>query len=139
MAARTLIKNEALLGAAIATRRFDILRSLTHRSFTYLGQHKASHVALSRAEWLRMVEATQTITFVHTTNDVLIFDNSAIITVEALWIGQAPAAASQQKLVMSDFWLKRDGQWKLARRHASTQEVSHTGPVQVNPDSLMID
>lgn len=122
MAARILIQLETLMGNAIAMRDRRVLSALTHPSFTYLGFHPVGMSAWSRAEWLISVGGMTTLSFVHSTIDVQALPAAAVVSVDALWVGDYPGAPSHQRLVISDFWVKSEGRWRLLRRHASTHE-----------------
>lgn len=117
MSVRQIAQVETMLGEAIASKRFDVLRSLSHPSFSYIGVHNDQQVHWNRGDWLREVSALRTLSFVHVTNDVMLFEGLAIVTVEALWIGHSPGRAFQQKLRMSDNWVSCGRSWKLIRRH----------------------
>jgi hypothetical protein len=122
MTAVSLIKHETTLGAAIATSNLEVLNALTHPSFTYLGMHPGGVSAWTRSEWVNVVCGLNTISFVHNTPNVVLVGTTAVVTVDATWLGQISGAPRQQRVLMSDTWLKVNGRWKLLRRHASTFE-----------------
>lgn len=122
MTAASLVQNETALGAAITTRNSAVLTALTHPSFTYLGMHPGGVSAWTRSEWVNVVCGLNTVSFVHNTPNVLLVGTTAIVTVDATWLGQKAGVPSQQRVLMSDTWLKANGRWKLLRRHASTYE-----------------
>jgi hypothetical protein len=129
MTAASLIKNETALGAAITTRNSDVLAALTHPSFTYLGMHPGGVSAWTRLEWMNVVCELNTVSFVHNTPNVLLVGSTGIVTVDATWLGQFAGAPRQQRVPMSDTWLKVNSRWKLLRRHASTyDEAVSTAP-----------
>ncbi len=122
MTAASLIKSETALGAAITTRNAEVLSALTHSSFTYLGMHPGGVSAWTRLEWMNAICGLNTISFVHNTPNVVLVGATAVVTVDATWLGQVSGAPKQQRVLMSDTWLKVNGRWKLLRRHASTYE-----------------
>lgn len=106
MTAVSLIKHETTLGAAIATSNLEVLNALTHPSFTYLGMHPGGVSAWTRSEWVNVVCGLNTISFVHNTPNVVLVGTTAVVTVDATWLGQISGAPRQQRVLMSDTWLK---------------------------------
>ncbi|MGZ6016957.1 MAG: nuclear transport factor 2 family protein [Phenylobacterium sp.] len=109
---------QALVDALLA-RDFDAVESMVATEFCSVGIRAFSSADLDRSAWFETYRRMEL-------NEVSIFDNrvevygdTAISLVEGHWRGRLADVAIDEDIVITGVWLKRDGDWKLVRRHSN--------------------
>lgn len=136
MSGQTIVRAEAILMRATLENDARTLEHLIHPSFVYLGQRSGGARSWTRAQWLAALRQTRFQTLEHRVRDLQVFAASAVVTIEEACLADLNGTMHDERLLMTDVWVKSlaDG-WRLVRRHA-TRDVEHEPGAAVLAPSL---
>lgn len=122
-----IIQAEAKLMRATRQGDMPTIEALTHPSFVFLGLRSAGMQSWNRTQWLATLPQITFHTLEHRVRDLQVFAASAILTVEGAWKADLRGRRHDERLLMTDVWVKTATQgWRLVRRH-STRHIEEAG------------
>jgi hypothetical protein len=110
----------------------DRLRALIHPQFTLIGTRATGPFILSRDEWLEAVQKRELISIDINIKDAVVFDNVMVGTVEAKWRVSYLGRPVEDCVLLTDVWVREDGQWQVVRRHSSPIPVQDSSSTRRN-------
>lgn len=104
---------------ALCNKDMDRLRELVHPDFTLIGTRSSGPFVMHRQDWLDAIERREVETI-----DLQVRDGTAVGdvifgTVHARWKVKYLGRVIQDCVLLTDVWVKEDGQWRAIRRHST--------------------
>ncbi len=107
----------------LCAKDMDRLRSLVHPKFTLIGTRSTGPFTLSRQEWLDAIQKRELIGIELDIKDAVVFENVIVGTVEARWRVSYLGRPVEDRVLLTDVWVREDGRWQVVRRHSSPVPV----------------
>ena len=104
---------------ALRTRDMDRLRKLLHHDFVLIGSRSTGPFMMGRDEWLDAIQRREVESIELQVRDATILDQVMIGTVHARWRLKYLGRVIEDCVLLTDVWVKDDGQWRAIRRHST--------------------
>jgi ketosteroid isomerase-like protein len=104
---------------ALCAKDVDRLRSLIHPKFTLIATRSSGPFTLSRDEWLDAIQRREPISIEIDVQSSALFENVMVGTVEACWRLSYLGREVEDRVLLTDVWIREDGRWQVVRRHSS--------------------
>lgn len=95
------------------------LRELIHPQFKLVGIRSTGTVAVSLEDWLVALQRMDLISLEVRVMDSVRLDQTIVATVDAQWKLRFMGHAIDERVLLSDVWVKTDSGWQVVRRHSS--------------------
>jgi hypothetical protein len=95
------------------------LRQLIHPQFKLVGIRSTGTVAVSLADWLVALQRMDLISLEVRVMDSLRVDQTIVATVDAQWKLRFMGHAIDERVLLTDVWVKTEDGWQAVRRHSS--------------------
>lgn len=104
---------------ALCSKDMERLRSLVHPDFVLIGTRSTGPFMMHRDEWLDAIQRREVDTIELEIRDATMLDNVMIGTVHARWRLKYLGRIIEDCVLLTDIWVKDDGQWRAIRRHST--------------------
>lgn len=104
---------------ALCSKDMERLRSLVHPDFVLIGTRSTGPFMMHRDEWLDAIQRREVDTIEIEIRDATLLDNVMIGTVHARWRLKYLGRIIEDCVLLTDIWVKDDGQWRAIRRHST--------------------
>lgn len=104
---------------ALCSKDMERLRSLVHPDFVLIGTRSTGPFMMHRDEWLDAIQRREVDTIELEIRDATLLDNVMIGTVHARWRLKYLGRIIEDCVLLTDIWVKDDGQWRAIRRHST--------------------
>ena len=104
---------------ALCSKDMERLRSLVHPDFVLIGTRSTGPFMMHRDEWLDAIQRREVDTIEIEIRDATLLDNVMIGTVHARWRLKYLGRIIEDCVLLTDIWVKGDGQWRAIRRHST--------------------
>ena len=95
------------------------LRQLIHPQFKLVGIRSTGTVAVSLEDWLLALQKMDLVSLEVRVMDAVRIDETIVATVDAQWKLRFMGHAIDERVLLTDVWVKTDGGWQVVRRHSS--------------------
>jgi hypothetical protein len=95
------------------------LRQLIHPQFKLVGIRSTGTVAVSLEDWLVALQRMDLISLEVRVMDSLRVDQTIVATVDAQWKLRFMGHAIDERVLLTDVWVKTEEGWQAVRRHSS--------------------
>lgn len=95
------------------------LRQLIHPQFKLVGIRSTGTVAVSLEDWIIALQKMDLISLEVRVMDAVRLDQTIVATVDAQWKLRFMGHAIDERVLLTDVWVKTDGGWQVVRRHSS--------------------
>ena len=95
------------------------LRQLIHPQFKLVGIRSTGTVAVSLEDWILALQKMDLISLEVRVMDALRFDQTIVATVDAQWKLRFMGHAIDERVLLTDVWVRFDDGWQVVRRHSS--------------------
>jgi hypothetical protein len=95
------------------------LRQLIHPQFKLVGIRSTGTVAVSLEDWLVALQRMDLISLEVRVMDSLRVDETIVATVDAQWKLRFMGHAIDERVLLTDVWVKTEDGWQAVRRHSS--------------------
>ena len=95
------------------------LRELIHPDFKLVGIRSTGTVAVSLEDWLLALQKMDLISLEVRVMDSLRVDQTMVATVDAQWKLRFMGHAIDERVLLTDVWVKVGDDWQAVRRHSS--------------------
>ena len=95
------------------------LRDLIHPQFKLVGIRSTGTVAVSLEDWLVALQRMDLISLEVRVMDSVRLDQTIVATVDAQWKLRFMGHAIDERVLLTDVWVKSDNGWQVVRRHSS--------------------
>ena len=104
---------------ALCKRDMERLRSLLHPDFILIGTRASGPFMMKRDEWLDAIQRRDVDQIELEVRDATIFDQVMLGTVHARWRLKYLGRVIEDCVLLTDVWVKEEGQWRCVRRHST--------------------
>ncbi len=95
------------------------LRQLIHPQFKLVGIRSTGTVAVSLEDWILALQKMDLISLEVRVMDAVRFDETMVATVDAQWKLRFMGHAIDERVLLTDVWVKFEAGWQVVRRHSS--------------------
>jgi hypothetical protein len=95
------------------------LRQLIHPQFKLVGIRSTGTVGVSLEDWLIALQKMDLISLEVRVMDSLRLDQTIVATVDAQWKLRFMGHAIDERVLLTDVWVKTEDGWQVVRRHSS--------------------
>ena len=95
------------------------LRKLIHPQFKLVGIRSTGTVAVGLEDWLIALQKMDLISLEVRVMDSVRLDRTMVATVDAQWKLRFMGHAIDERVLLTDVWVKVDEDWQVVRRHSS--------------------
>ena len=95
------------------------LRQLIHPQFKLVGIRSTGTVAVSLEDWILALRKMDLVSLEIRVMEALRFDHTIVATVDAQWKLRFMGHAIDERVLLTDVWVKFDEGWQVIRRHSS--------------------
>ena len=95
------------------------LRRLIHPQFKLVGIRSTGTVAVSLEDWLTALQRMDLVSLEVRVMDSVQLDQTIVATVDAQWKLRFMGHAIDERVLLTDVWVKTDEGWQVVRRHSS--------------------
>ena len=95
------------------------LRQLIHPQFKLVGIRSTGTVAVGLEDWLIALQKMDLISLEVRVMDAVRLDQTIVATVDAQWKLRFMGHAIDERVLLTDVWVKTDNGWQVVRRHSS--------------------
>jgi ketosteroid isomerase-like protein len=104
---------------ALCKKDMDRLRTLIHPDFVLIGTRSTGPFWMSRDEWLDAIQRREVDTIELEVRDATVLPEVMIGTVHARWRLKYLGRVIEDCVLLTDVWVKDEGQWRAIRRHST--------------------
>ncbi len=122
---------EALEGEwrdALCRKDMEKLRSLVHPDFVLIGTRSSGPFMMGRDEWLDAIQRRDVDTIELEVRDATVLDQVMVGTIQAKWRIKYLSRTIDDCVLLTDVWVKEDGQWRAIRRHSTPSPAADCKP-----------
>ena len=105
---------DALLAKDEAT-----LRRLIHPQYKLVGIRSTGSVAVDLEQWIAALRRMDIAALEVRVTDCVALDNVIVATVDAQWKVRYLGQPIDERVLLTDVWVREDGRWRVLRRHSS--------------------
>ena len=95
------------------------LRKLIHPQFKLVGIRSTGTVAVGLEDWLIALQKMDLISLEVRVMDSVRLDQTMVATVDAQWKLRFMGHAIDERVLLTDVWVKTEEGWQVIRRHSS--------------------
>jgi hypothetical protein len=95
------------------------LRQLIHPQFKLVGIRSTGTVAVSLEDWLVALQRMDLISLEVRVMESVRIDQTIVATVDAQWKLRFMGHAIDERVLLTDVWVKTNNGWQVIRRHSS--------------------
>jgi hypothetical protein len=95
------------------------LRRLIHPQYKLVGIRSTGSVAVDLEQWIAALRRMDIAALEVRVTDCVALDNVIIATVDAKWKVRYLGQPIDERVLLTDVWVREDGQWRVVRRHSS--------------------
>ena len=95
------------------------LRKLIHPQFKLVGIRSTGTVAVGLADWLGALQKMDIASLEVRVTDSVRVDRTIVATVDAQWKLRFMGHTIDERVLLTDVWVKGDDGWQVVRRHSS--------------------
>ena len=95
------------------------LRSLIHPQFKLVGIRSTGTVAVGLDHWLGALQKMDIASLEVRVTDSVRVDRTIVATVDAQWKLRFMGHTIDERVLLTDVWVKGDNGWQVVRRHSS--------------------
>nr|WP_294849502.1 nuclear transport factor 2 family protein [uncultured Sphingomonas sp.] len=95
------------------------LRRLIHPQFKLVGIRSTGSVAVSLDQWIDALQRMDIASLEVRVTECVALDNTIVATVDAQWQVRYLGQLIDERVLLTDVWVREDGNWRVVRRHSS--------------------
>ena len=105
--------------AALQAKDVAALRRLIHPDFRLIGIRPHGPVCVDLEQWLVALDKMDIATVESTVIDCIVLDDAMVATVDARWKVRYRGQLIDERVLVTDVWVRHEGEWRVVRRHSS--------------------
>ena len=114
-----IIELERAWRDALFAKDEDGLRKLIHPLFKLVGIRSTGTVAVGLEDWLGALQKMDIASLAVRVTDSVRVDRTIVATVDAQWKLRFMGHTIDERVLLTDVWVKGDDGWQVVRRHSS--------------------
>jgi len=95
------------------------LRRLIHPQYKLVGIRSTGSVAVDLEQWIAALRRMDIAALEVRVTDCVALDNVIVATVDAQWKVRYLGQPIDERVLLTDVWVREDGRWRVLRRHSS--------------------
>ena len=95
------------------------LRRLIHPLYKLVGIRSTGSVAVNLEQWIAALRRMDIAALEVRVTDCVALDNVIVATVDAQWKVRYLGQPIDERVLLTDVWVREDGTWRVLRRHSS--------------------
>jgi ketosteroid isomerase-like protein len=104
---------------ALLSKDEAALRRLIHPRYKLVGIRSTGSVAVDLEQWIAALRRMDIAALEVRVTDCVALDNVIVATVEAKWKVRYLGQPIDERVLLTDVWVREDGRWQVVRRHSS--------------------
>lgn len=104
---------------ALIAKDEGALRALIHPQFKLVGIRSTGSVAVSLDQWLEALKRMDIASLEVRVTECVALDNTMVATVDAQWQVRYLGQLIDERVLLTDVWVREKGNWQVVRRHSS--------------------
>lgn len=104
---------------ALIAKDENTLRRLIHPQFKLVGVRSTGSVAVDLAQWIEALRRMDIANLEVRVTECVALDNTIVATVDAQWKVRYLGQLIDERVLLTDVWVREGGEWKVVRRHSS--------------------
>ena len=114
---------------AIVEKDMVRLDALLAPEYRLVGVRSTGTSDMARDAWFAGLGRMAFSRFEPSVSSVEVFGDTALATVEGSWALEFDGRQIDESFYVTDVWVRRDGQWRIVRRHSSPYQPASSSPV----------
>lgn len=104
---------------ALLAKDEGALRRLIHPRYKLVGIRSTGSVAVDLDQWIEALGRMDIAALEVRVTDCVALDNVIVATVDAQWKVRYLGQPIDERVLLTDVWVREDGRWQVVRRHSS--------------------
>ena len=104
---------------ALIAKDEAVLRRLIHPKYKLVGIRSTGSVAVDLDQWIEALKRMDIAALEVRVTDCVALENTLVATVDAQWRVRYLGQLIDERVLLTDVWVREDGQWRVVRRHSS--------------------
>ena len=104
---------------ALLAKDETALRRLIHPRYKLVGVRSTGSVAVDLEQWITALRRMDIAALDVRVIDCVALDNVIVATVDAQWKVRYLGQPIDERVLLTDVWVREDGRWRVLRRHSS--------------------
>ena len=104
---------------ALFAKDDDGLRQLIHPQFRLVGIRSTGSVAVDREQWIEALKRMDVASLEVRVTDCVALPHTIVATVDAQWKVRYLGQLIDERVLLTDVWVRENGEWQAVRRHSS--------------------
>ncbi len=104
---------------ALLAKDEDALRQLIHPLYKLVGIRSTGSVAVDLEQWIAALRRMDIVALEVRVTDCVALDNVIVATVDAQWKVRYLGQPIDERVLLTDVWVREGGRWRALRRHSS--------------------
>lgn len=105
--------------AALIAKDVEALRKLIHPKFQLVGIRSTGTIAVGLEQWLETLERMDIARLEVRVRDSVVCKSTLVATVDAKWKLRFMRHLIDERVLLTDVWVKDGKEWQVLRRHSS--------------------
>ena len=95
------------------------LRRLIHPQYKLVGIRSTGSVAVNLEQWIEALKRMDIVSLEVRVTECVALDNVIVATVDAQWQVRYMGQLIDERVLLTDVWVRVDDTWQVVRRHSS--------------------
>lgn len=104
---------------ALVAKDEAALRRLIHPQFKLVGIRSTGSVAVDLEQWIEALKRMDIANLDVRVTECVALSNTIVATVEAQWRVRYLGQLIDERVLLTDVWVRENGRWQVVRRHSS--------------------
>ena len=104
---------------ALIAKDEDVLRRLIHPQFKLVGVRSTGSVAVDLPQWIDALKRMDIASLEVRVTECVALENAIVATVDAQWKVRYLGQLIDERVLLTDVWVREDDTWRVVRRHSS--------------------
>ena len=104
---------------ALVAKDEAALRRLIHPQFKLVGIRSTGSVAVSLEQWIEALKRMDIASLEVRVTECVALDNTIVATVDAQWQVRYMGQLIDERVLLTDVWVRVGDSWQVVRRHSS--------------------
>ena len=104
------------------------LRRLIHPQFRLVGIRSTGSVAVDLEQWIEALKRMDIASLEVRITECVALESTMVATVDAQWRVRYLGQLIDERVLLTDVWVREDGRWQVLRRHSSPVPAGVTLP-----------
>ena len=104
---------------ALVAKDEEVLRRLIHPQFKLVGVRSTGSVAVDLPQWIDALKRMDIASLEVRVTECVALENAIVATVDAQWKVRYLGQLIDERVLLTDVWVREGETWRVVRRHSS--------------------